>query len=59
MSIYFYDDNENVEKEESIDNYKNLFLEYYQKRPTLEEALDQMFISSGATPEYSKNLIHK
>ena len=59
MSIYFYDDNENVEKEESIDNYKNLFLEYYQKRPTLEEALDQMFISSGATPEYSKNLIEK
>ena len=57
MSLYFYDENESFEKEESIDNYKNLFSQYYQKCPTLSEALDQMFISSGATPEYSKALI--
>ena len=58
MSLYFYDENESLEKEESIDNYKSLFSQYYQKSPTLTEALDQMFISSGASPELSKQLIN-
>ena len=57
MSLYFYDINESIEKEESVDNYKNLFLEYYQKRPTLNEALEHMYISSGLQPDYSKTLI--
>lgn len=57
MSLYFYDINESIEKEESVDNYKNLFLEYYQKRPTLNEALEHMYFSSGLQPDYSKTLI--
>ena len=35
----------NNNKEESINNYKELFFEYIDKLPTLDEALEQMFKS--------------
>ena len=39
MSLYFYNEKEDENKEESINNYKNLFLEYTTNPPTLENAL--------------------
>ena len=56
-SILFYDEKESHQKNETIDNYKDLFSQYYQKPPTLTEALDQMFTSKGADYKYSKALI--
>ena len=56
-SRIFYADKEDSSKEESIDKYENIFEEYLFKCTTLTEALDQMFISSGATEDKSKELI--
>ena len=56
-SRIYYADKEDSSKEESISKYENLFKEYLSKCPTLTEALDQMFISSGATEEKSRELI--
>ena len=42
------DDKENeTGKEESVDNYKELFLPFVEKNPTLKEALDQMYQSQN------------
>jgi len=57
MSRYCYDKNEIIQKEDSIDDYKNLFSEYYKNCPTLNEALEQMFTSSGINVLQSMNLI--
>ena len=59
MSKYFYDINEDNLKEESIDNYKNTFIEYVTRPPTLKDALSQLFIKSGATKDKSEELILK
>ena len=50
MSLHFYSPNEDFEKEESINNYKELFLEYKENPPTLKESLSQLF-NSGGVPE--------
>jgi len=55
-SLYFYNENESHQKDESIDNYKYLFKNYYKNPPTLEEALYQMFTSKGADYNLSKDL---
>ena len=47
MSLHFYCVGEDNEKEESIDNHKDLFTEYIDKPPSLKEALNQIFISGG------------
>ena len=57
MSLIFYSEEENNNKEESINNYKDMFLDYENKKPTLSEALTQMFISSGAELNQSKELV--
>ena len=57
MSLSFYSEEENNNKEESINNYKDMFLNYENENPTLSEALTQMFISSGANPNQSKDLV--
>ena len=57
MSLIFYSEQEDNNKEESINKYKNLFINYEQKLPTLEEALNQMFISAGADKIKSDKLI--
>ena len=46
MSLNFYSEEEDNDKEESINNYKNLFLDYEKKTPSLKEALIQMFKSA-------------
>ena len=57
MSLIFYSEQEDNNKEESINKYNDLFINYEQKLPTLEEALNQMFISSGAYKKKSDKLI--
>ena len=57
MTYIFYSIEEEDNKEESINNYKDLFLEYEKKLPTLSEALNQMFISSGLDIIKSDRLI--
>ena len=57
MSLIFYSEQEDNNKEESINKYKDLFINYEQKLPTLDEALNQMFISAGADEIKSDNLI--
>ena len=47
MSINFYDKNEGIEKDESIDNYKELFTDFTINPPTLDESLEQIFVSGG------------
>lgn len=57
MSLNFYSENEDNFKEESINNYKDLFIDYLDNPPRLPDALKQMFISSGTTEEKSEELI--
>ena len=46
MSFNFYSEEEENNKEDSIDKFKDIFLKYVKKIPTLEEALIEMFKSS-------------
>ena len=57
MSLDFYTEEENNDKEVSINNYKDMFIEYEKNKPTLSEALTQMFISSGAQSNQSEELV--
>ena len=57
MSLIHYVEGEENDKEDSIDKYKDLFINYKKQLPTLSEALSQMFISSGADENNAKNLI--
>ena len=45
MSLNFYCEGEDINREESINKYKNLFRDYEKNPPSLKEALNQMFIS--------------
>ena len=54
MSLHYFCVGEDNEKEESINNYKDLFLEYIDNPPPLKEALKQIFISGGV-PENEVN----
>ena len=47
MSLHYFCVGEDNEKEESINNYKDLFLEYIDNPPPLKEALKQIFIAGG------------
>ena len=57
MSIHFYSEKEEYNKEESINNYKHLFIDYVNKQPSLREALNQLFISEGAKKEELNELV--
>ena len=57
MSLQFYSEKEDNLKEESIDKYQNRFIEYLNKLPTLKEALEQLFISEGATQAELNELV--
>ena len=46
MSRYFYETIEDVPKNESLNKYKHLFLNYAKSVPSLTEALNQMFSST-------------
>ena len=56
MSKYYYVNNETISKE-SIDKYEKYFHEYINNNPTLQDALMQMFSSSGVNLQKSKILI--
>ena len=57
MSLYFYTEKEEYSKEESVNNYKDLFKDYIDNPPTLSDALNQIFIKSGVTEDKLKDLI--
>ena len=57
MSLHFFCKNEDNEKEESINNYKDLFKDYVNNPPTLNEALNQIFISGGVPENEVKEYI--
>ena len=46
MSLNYYDDKEDILKEDSINNYEDIFKEYNKKNPNLEDALDEMYTST-------------
>ena len=57
MSYFFCTDDENNNNKESINKYKYLFLSYEKQKPSLSQALEQMFISSNADSNQSKDLV--
>ena len=56
MSLNYYSEEEENNKEESINKYRDIFLEYEKEVPTLKKALKQMFISSGCNKIKAKEL---
>ena len=54
MSLHFYCNGEDNEKEESINKYKDILTDYFDNPPSLKEALIQIFISGGV-PENELN----
>ena len=59
MSLIFYSEEEENQKEESIDRYKDLFNKYKGQSITLTEALTQMYQSSGVDNNRINDLIAK
>ena len=57
MSLIYYSEEEYKDKEESIDKYKDLFIQYENNMPTLNESLNQLFISAGLNKDNSEDLI--
>ena len=47
MSLHFYSKKEDINKEESINNYQHFFSKYDDQTPTLSEALNQLFKSKN------------
>ena len=45
MSLYYYDNKEDFQKEDSINNYENIFKQYTNKNPNLYDALTEMYSS--------------
>ena len=63
MSLNFYAEEEDNSKEESVNNYKDLFSSFENKLPTLSEALNQMFKSAKLNEkrinELTKDILDK
>ena len=59
MSLFFYPNNEDIPKKESINNFENIFLEYINKNINLEEALNELFISARLSESRAKFLTKK
>ena len=57
MSLIQYCEAEQIDKEETIENYKDLFQDYENNVPALSDALNQLFISSGANQQKTNELI--
>ena len=56
MSLNFFATNEDYTNDESINKYEDIFEEFVKNCPTLKEALQQMFISSGASKDKANQL---
>ena len=63
MSLHFYSKKEEINKEESINNYQHFFSNYDDQSPTLSEALNQMFksknIDNMKINELTKDILDK
>ena len=59
MSSHYQYINNESNSEPSINKYEHLFKRYINKQPSLEEALIEMFCSSGLSLNDSKNLCNK
>ena len=58
MSLTFFTTKEEeTTTKESINNYKNIFESYTKQIPSLKDALEQMFISAGASNDKVEELI--
>ena len=57
MSLNFYCEEEENNREESINKYKNIFTNYESNPPSLSEALRQMFESCELDKNKVKELI--
>ena len=55
--VFFAEEEERIIKEESINNYKDLFLDFIKEPPNIEEALRQMFSSYKASTEKINDLV--
>ena len=55
MSLHFYCNGEDNEKEESINNYRDIFTDFLDNPPSLKQALSQIFIAGGVP----KNKVNK
>ena len=47
MSLHFYCNGEDNEKEESINNYRDIFTDFLDNPPSLKQALSQIFTAGG------------
>ena len=56
MSLLFYAEKEDIPKYVSLDNYKDIFIEYSKKNPNLNEALNQMYMSTNISNSKIKAL---
>ena len=57
MSLNFFANNEDyTNDDESINKYEDIFEEYVKICPTLKEALEHMFISSGVSKDKANQL---
>ena len=56
MSLSYYSNNEAIDKGNTINNFRNIFEKYKINKPTLEEALYHIFISSDISKDDSKAL---
>ena len=55
MSRYFYEKIDDIPKNESLNKYKHLFLNYTTSVPSLTEALNQMFSSTDISDQKKMN----
>ena len=51
MALNYYPPNEDIQKHKSINAYQNIFNEFTEKIPSLNEALLQLFQSSGISDQ--------
>ena len=59
MSLHYYNENEDIKKEEeSINKYLYLFKPYYDNPPTLSDALKEMFLNANASMELVDYLVN-
>ena len=56
MALYYYADKEDILKEDSINNYEDIFKEYNKKIPSLDEALNEMYKSINISDLKAKTL---
>ena len=58
MSLYFYSKKEQIPKNVSIKDFKDIFIKYSENKPTLEEALYEMFLLNKINEKKSNELVN-